>query len=120
MNEFPNSQNNKLPADPSAMIMGIISILSAFCCSPLGLILGIIGRSKASSSLSMYEASSGSYSDKSRSNVMSGRLLSTIGLALCVLMLLVSAYQVWSAGGIEGIMEQYNELLEQNGIEIPE
>lgn len=87
--------HQKLPADPTSMILGVISIilsLTACCCSwlffiPLG--LAIIGLVMANKSLKEFKLNSEVYSPASKSNVSTARILNSIGLIISILFFLV-------------------------------
>jgi hypothetical protein len=66
--------------------MGIISIVGSFvCCGPFAIIFSIIGLVKAKNAEAIYHENPELYSDFS--NVKTGRILSYIGLALSLIML---------------------------------
>ena len=84
--------NNKLSADPSSIILGIIAlvlILLGCCCgflSIISLILSIIGLVLANKSISEYKLNSENYAHQSAKNVNTGKILSIIGLVLSALL----------------------------------
>jgi predicted membrane protein len=86
---------NKLSADPTALILGIISLVILFlgcCCGFLAVIslaLGIVGLVLATKSLKEYDQSPENYSHQSRQNVYIGKILSLIGTILSGIFLLV-------------------------------
>ncbi|MDT0558156.1 CCC motif membrane protein [Ichthyenterobacterium sp. W332] len=79
---------NKLPADPSAMTLGIIALcitVLGFCCGPIAfvaVILSIIGLVSANKSMREYQLDPNAYDVRSKSNVSTGRVLSIVGLCL--------------------------------------
>ena len=79
---------NKLSADPTSLILGIISIVIVIlgCCCGffviISLVLGIVGLVLANKSLSEYDQFPESYSHQSRKNVYAGKVLSIIGTVL--------------------------------------
>ena len=83
---------NKLPADPSAMILGIIGLVIALagcCCgifAVVPVILGIIGLVMANKSLREYHSNPDVYSPQSRSNISTAKVLNIIALILGSLM----------------------------------
>jgi len=87
---------NKLPADPSALIIGIIGIvigIAGCCCygitAIIPLILSIWGLVAANKSIKMYETDPSVYSESSRSNVGISRILNIISIILNSLFILV-------------------------------
>jgi hypothetical protein len=82
---------NKLPADPSALILGIISVVivfPGFCCGlfpVISIVLGIVGIISANKSLKEYDVEPSTYNHNSRKNVFAGKVLSIIGLSLSTL-----------------------------------
>lgn len=88
---------NKLSADPSALILGIISlviILFGCCCGFLAivsLILSIIGLVTASNSLKEYYANPDVYSHQSKQNVNAAKIICIIGTIISALFILVFA-----------------------------
>jgi len=78
---------HKLPADSSATVLGIISLVIAItlgCCgfSIIGVILAIIGLVSANKSLSEFAANPEAYYPNSRGNVQTAKILNIIGLIL--------------------------------------
>lgn len=88
---------NKLSADPTALILGISSlviVLLGCCCGFLviiSLILGIVGLVLANKSLAEFYQNSENYSVQSQKNVYAGKVLSIIGIALSGLFIMVFA-----------------------------
>ena len=75
-----------LPGASTVLTMGIISIVgSLVCCGPFALIFSIIGLVKAKKAEAIYYENLEQYSDYS--NIKTGRILSYIGLALSLIML---------------------------------
>ena len=75
-----------LPGASTVLTMGIISIVgSLICCGPFAMIFSIIGLVKAKKAENLYYEQPELYSDYS--NVKTGRILSYIGLALSLIML---------------------------------
>ena len=76
-----------LPGASTVLTMGIISIVGAiFCCGPFAIIFSIIGLVRAKRAEQLYLENPESYSDYS--NIKTGRILSYIGLALSLIMLI--------------------------------
>ena len=90
------NMQNKLPADPSALILGIIGLvigIAGCCCYgftaiiPLG--LSIAGLVMANKSLKLYRLNPEEFSESSRSNVSIARVLNIISIILNGLFLLI-------------------------------
>ncbi|WP_299764197.1 CCC motif membrane protein [uncultured Dokdonia sp.] len=91
---------NKLPADPLALILGIMGIIVGVggCCFASGitaivpLVVSIVGIVTANKSLRIYGQNPEGYSESSRSNVSMGKVLNIISVVfngIVVLILLV-------------------------------
>lgn len=78
-----------LPGASNALTFGIISIVAAlFCCGPFGAIFSFIGLSNAKKAEQIYQENPDEYSGFE--NVKTGRVLSYIGLALALIMLILT------------------------------
>lgn len=78
---------SKLPADPTALVLGISALIIGFagcCCygvlAIIPLIISIIGLVLANSSLKEYSENPEAYSPQSRSNVSTAKILNIIAL----------------------------------------
>jgi len=97
---------NKLPADPTAMILGIIALvisLAGCCCGVFAVvpvIMSIIGLVMANKSLQEYKLNPDAYLPQSKSNVSTAQVLNIIALVLGALITL--AYAAYFA--IYGVM----------------
>lgn len=81
--------NQQLPGASNALTFGIISIVAAlFCCGPFGAIFSFIGLSNAKKAERAYEENPDAYGS-GIDNVKTGKILSYIGIALSVIMLLL-------------------------------
>jgi uncharacterized membrane protein len=80
--------HRKLSADPTSLILGIVSLVLVFlgcCCGIFGvisLILSIVGLVLASTSLKEYETNQEEFSPQSGKNVYTGKILCIIGIIL--------------------------------------
>ena len=78
---------NKLPADPTALILGILGlviVLPGCCCGFLNiisLILGIVGLVFATKSMKLYAANPEDFHHKSWSNVKAAKVINIITIA---------------------------------------
>jgi hypothetical protein len=88
--------DNKLSADPIALILGIISLVIVFfgcCCgylAAIALVMAIIGLVLATSSLKEYDSNYENYSFQSRKNVYSAKIICIIGIVLSSIFLILS------------------------------
>lgn len=81
MNQTP------LPGASNALTMGIISIVGALiCCGPFAIIFSVIGLSSAGKAKRLYLENPEAYTGYENANT--GRILSYVGLALSLIMLL--------------------------------
>ncbi|MFT4781518.1 MAG: hypothetical protein ACJAZK_002020 [Psychroserpens sp.] len=80
--------HNKLPADPTAMILGIIALvvsLAGCCCGIFAfipIIISIIGLVMANKSLRIYQINPSIYEPQSKSNVSTAKVLNIIALVV--------------------------------------
>ena len=78
----------QLPGASTALTMGIVSIVTAiFCCGPFAAIFSIIGLSNAKSAEKLYQQQPEEYTGYE--NVKTGKILSYIGLAISIIMLIL-------------------------------
>ena len=105
-------EKQKLPHSQSALILGIISIITACCCNGLpGIVLGLIGMNEAKKAKRIHDENPDMYDGLNNANT--GRITSIIGLALGIILLIVSIIWIISLGGIEGYLEMIREMSEQ-------
>ncbi len=116
---------NKLSADPTALILGIVSlvILILGCCcgffALISLILSIIGLILAIKSLNEFNSNPENYSVQSRNNVNSAKIICIIGTALSALYLLIILvallfYQINLSDKFKEIYNNAKEVREQS------
>ncbi|MDP5078489.1 MAG: CCC motif membrane protein [Nonlabens sp.] len=91
-----NQNFNKLPADPLALTLGIISLvlflIGCWCYGIVGivtLIMSIIGLVQANRSLKIYEANPDQYAPSSYKNVNTAKILNIIAVILSAIACLV-------------------------------
>jgi hypothetical protein len=87
----PNQPSN-LPNATAALVLGIISIVLAFCYGFFGVVCGIIGLVLANKDRKLYQATPELYSASSYSSLNAGRTCSIIGLILGGLILLIMIF----------------------------
>ncbi|MBK8608673.1 MAG: hypothetical protein IPL84_01620 [Chitinophagaceae bacterium] len=96
MNDQPNlitpNQPANLPNATAALVLGIISIVLAFCYGFFGVVCGIIGLVLANKDRKAYQAAPDLYSPASYSTSNAGRTCSIIGLVIGGLILLVMIF----------------------------
>jgi len=86
----PNyNQPAGLPNATAALVLGIISIVGAFCYGIVGVICGIIGLVLANKDRKLYQSAPELYSQSSYSSSNAGRICSIIGLILGAIFLLI-------------------------------
>lgn len=107
---------NKLPADPSALILGIVGLvigIAGCCCYgftaiiPLG--LSIAGLVMANKSMKLYQANPEEFSESSRSNVSIARVLNIISIILNSLFLLI-VIGALAFIGVAGLTGAFDEI----------
>lgn len=120
-NKNSMTNQNKLPADPSAMILGIIALVlgvAGCCCYGISaivpLILSIIGLVLANKSINEFDLNSEAYSPQSRSNVATAKIINIIalifnGLIVVVFVIVFTIYGTFLSSAImEGIKQSQN------------
>ena len=94
---------SNLPNHSSATTLGILSIVLAFCCSIVGVILGIIGFMQSNNSINLYESDPDSYSSESYAKMKTAKTLNLVGIIAAVVLTVVSFL----------FMPDFGELMEQ-------
>ena len=108
-------ENNKLSADPTALVLGIIAItisLAGCCCGVFAIIpviLSIIGLVIANKSLHEYNVNPEAYDVNSRSNVSTAKILNIISLVISSLITLgyIAYFMIYGAFLSEIFKEAY-------------
>lgn len=87
----PFLQNNQLnvPNATTVLVLGIVSIVFAFCYGFFGVALGVIGLVMSNRSISLYNANPRMYTDGSYNNLKAGRICAIVGLSIGSIILLV-------------------------------
>ena len=106
---------NKLPADPSAMVLGIIGliiVLAGCCCgifAVLSIVLGAIGLFMANKSIREYRQYPDAYSRSSLNNVEMSKVLNIISIVIgsIVTMVFIVYYVFYGALLSHAIKEAY-------------
>ena len=111
---------NKLPADPTALILGIIALiisLAGCCCGIFAfipIIMSIIGLVMANKSLREYQINPDVYEPQSRSNMSTAKILNIIALVVSSIVTLfyLAYFMIYGAlistAIIEGIENKNN------------
>ncbi len=106
-------EKQKLPNSQTALVLGILSIVSTFCCCFIpgpGIILGLIGMNSAKKAKALHEENPDMYEGINNGNT--GATLSKIGLIIGILVLIWFVYRLATVD-FDMIMEQYKEALDQ-------
>ena len=81
-------EQRPLPGASNALTMGIISVVGALvCCGPFAAIFSIIGLNSAKKAQRLYDENPGGYTGYE--SVKTGKILSYVGLALSLVMLVL-------------------------------
>lgn len=80
------SRSEHLPDATAILVLGILSILGAFCYGVVGLILGIIGIALAGKPERLYKEHPKKYTLTSYNNMKAGKICAIIGLCISVIM----------------------------------
>lgn len=111
---------NKLAADPTSLVLGIVSlviILLGCCCgifAVIALVMSVIGLVLAVKSLKEFDQYPDNFSIQSRKNVYAGKIVCLIGLVLSALFIVIYAvvfvlYQVNFADKVKEIYQEGRE-----------
>lgn len=109
---------NKLPGDPSSLILGIIGLVigvAGCCCygvtAIIPLALSIWGFVMANKSMRLYRLNPEEYSESSKSNVSIGRVLNILSIIFngIVFLIILGAFLVVGVAGIEEFGDEFKE-----------
>lgn len=101
LNPLPNQNfQPNLPNATSALVLGIISILGAFCYGIVGLICGIIGLVLANKDKKLYQETPELYSPSSFGSSNAGRICSIIGIVLSSLIIVIVIFYIVLIGSL--------------------
>jgi cytochrome bd-type quinol oxidase subunit 1 len=89
-----SNQPSNLPNATATLVLGIISLIGAFCYGIVGVICGIIGLVLANKDRKLYQAKPELYSSSSYSTLNAGRVCSIIGLILGSLVVLIMIFYI--------------------------
>ncbi|MEM0997874.1 MAG: CCC motif membrane protein [Bacteroidota bacterium] len=85
----PSGIVEQLPDATAVLVLGILSILGAFCYGIVGLILGIIAVAMAGKPSRLYHMNPGHYTQSSYSNLQAGKICGIIGIVLSSLIVVL-------------------------------
>jgi hypothetical protein len=102
-------QQTNLPNATAALVLGIISIVGAFCYGIVGVICGIIGLVLANKDRKLYQATPELYTPSSYSSLNAGRTCSIIGLILggLFMLLMILYFIVFGAFFMEALRQSH-------------
>lgn len=108
-------EQQKLPNSTLILVLGILSIIGC-CFYGIGIIIGIVALVLAAKATTLYNENPDMYSGYQ--NVKTGRILSIIGIVLCVLSIAITLYfgykLGWDALGNQELMqERMQEMMNQ-------
>ena len=89
-----SNQPSNLPNATATLVLGIISLIGAFCYGIVGVICGIIGLVLANKDRKLYQANPELYSSSSYSTLNAGRVCSIIGLILGSLVVIIMIFYI--------------------------
>lgn len=95
-----SNQPSNLPNATAALVLGIISIVGAFCYGIIGVICGIIGLILANKDRKLYQANPELYATASYSTLNAGRVCSIIGLILGGIVVLITIIYIVFFGAL--------------------
>lgn len=103
------NQQSNLPNATAALVLGIISIVGAFCYGIVGVICGIIGLVLANKDRKLYQATPELYSPSSYSSLNAGRTCSIIGLILggLFMLLMILYFIIFGAFFMEALRQAH-------------
>lgn len=83
--QTPFGMQRELPNATATLVLGIISIIGAFCYGFVGIVCGVIGLILGNKAVKEYEANPSAFTGNSYNNAKAGRICSIIGLILGIL-----------------------------------
>ncbi|NHN27115.1 hypothetical protein FIA58_015640 [Flavobacterium jejuense] len=112
---------NKLPADPNALILGIVSLVVGFvgcCCYGLfafiPIALSIVGLVMANKSLKEFDQNQPAYSPQSRNNVVIAKALNIISIVInsIIFIFVVIVFIVYRTLISQDVFKKYKNIQE--------
>lgn len=93
METIENKKRN-LPEASTVLVLGILSLVFTFSCGIVGLILGIIAASMASSQRRIYINAPEEYTESSYNNVNAGRVCGIISICVAAIIMVFTVLVV--------------------------
>jgi hypothetical protein len=96
-----------LPNANTILMLGIFSIVIAFCCglfAIVGLVLGIVALTLAPKAIEMYQANPSMYTESSLKNINAGKICAIIGIVISGLLMLIGLIWMLVAGATIGTL----------------
>lgn len=105
-------EQQKLPNATIALVLGIISFIACCCSMGIGgLLFSGIALFLLKKDDALYMENPELYSNYSQ--VKTAKIIAHIGLALAILSLLYSVYQIYSIGGWDAYMENVQKVMDE-------
>ena len=103
----PSESDTKIPLPnaTAALVLGIISIVTSWCCgfiAIIGLTLGIIALVLGSKALNLYQQDPEKYTLKSQKNANAGKICGIIGIAISGILVLIGLIYILFLGATLG------------------
>lgn len=86
---YQDHRVEQLPESTAILVLGILSLVGAFCYGIFGLILGIIAVAMASKPERLYRNEPGRYTSASYGNMRAGKICGIIGICLATAIILL-------------------------------
>jgi len=109
-----NEPRIELPNATVVLVLGIVSIVGCCCWGIVGIVCGIIALALAKTATELYVSTPGKYTEKSYSNVNTGKTCAWIGLILSVLSL-ISSIVFWIIYGFSAFTDPQSIIDRMNG-----
>lgn len=96
-----------VPNSNTILILGIFSIVIAFCCgffAIAGLVLGIVALALAPKAIEMYNANPSMYTESSLKNINAGKICAIIGIVISGILMLIGLIWILVAGATIGTL----------------
>lgn len=111
---------NKLPADPSSLVLSIIALVLVMpgCCvfpvAFVALIMGIVALVEANKSMDIYRLYPTRYLLESKSNVFTSKVLSIISIVLSsVIITFYLLYWLFSSSILFSLLPEYERIIKE-------